>query len=88
MQTNDTLILATTELATKEQLELCFLSKPRQELTATDLIYCNGAIVKLNPTDMLISITQSRQIKKIELVKNADDYIAQRARGVYIATMS
>ena len=60
----------------KEQLELYFLSKPRQELTATDPIYFNGAIVKLNPIDMSISIIQLRQIKKIELVKNADDYIA------------
>jgi hypothetical protein len=50
-------------------------------------IYFNGVILKLEATGS-ISISQSRQTKKIELVKNSDEYIAQRARGAYIATVS
>ena len=47
MQTNDTLILATAKLASKEETELCFPSKPRQELTTAAPIYFNGAVIKL-----------------------------------------
>jgi hypothetical protein len=87
MQTDDTLILATAELASIEQAELCFPSKPRQELTITDPIQFNGARIRLEAAGSIV-LTQSRQISKIELVKTADDYIAQRARGAYIATVS
>ena len=76
MQTNDTLILATIELANKEQAELRFLSKLRQELTTTNLIHFNSALVKLKAADGSIAITQARQIKKIELIKGPENYIA------------
>ena len=45
-------------------------------------------MVKLE-TDKSITINQSRQISKIQLVKQSpSEYIAQRARGAYIATVS
>jgi Reverse transcriptase (RNA-dependent DNA polymerase) len=87
MQTDDTLILATDELADTEQTALCFPSKPRQELTTTEPIHFNGALIELERNGS-ITITQSRQISKIEPVQSPEGYIAQRARGAYIATVS
>jgi hypothetical protein len=93
MQTDDTLILANRELANKEEAKLPFPSKPRQELTPTDPIQFNGAVIQLITTDRLLtdrslSVSQQRQISRIELVKDADDYVTQRARRAYIATVS
>jgi hypothetical protein len=87
-QTDDTLVLANSDLASKEQAEQPFLSKSRKELTLENPIHFNGAIVRLTATDGSITVTQPRQIKRIELVKNPEGYIAQRARGAYIATVS
>jgi hypothetical protein len=67
MQTDDMLILADNELADIEQNALCFPSKPRQELTSSNLIHFNGALITLEFTGA-ITITQSCQIAKIELV--------------------
>jgi len=56
IQTDDTLILVTDELADIEQAALCFPSKPQQELTTSHLIYFNSALITLEPTG-LITIT-------------------------------
>ena len=56
MQTDDTLILATDELANIEQAALCFPSKPRQELTTSYLIHFNSVLITLESTG-LITIT-------------------------------
>jgi hypothetical protein len=92
MQTDDTLILANRELANKEDAELTFASKPRQELTPTDPIQFNGVVIQLittdrSLTDRSLAISQQRQISRIELAKDADDYVTQRARGAYIVTV-
>ena len=87
IQTDDTLILANTELVNKEWAELYFPSKLRQELTPTGLVYFNGTIIKLEATGSIM-ISQSHQISKIELVKGLDDYIVQCIYRAYIATVS
>ena len=88
MQTDDTLLLANTALANKEEAALTFSSKPRQELLTTSPILFNGAVIQLHDADNSITISQTRQISKIELAKDYNSYIAQRARGAYIATVS
>jgi hypothetical protein len=50
MQTNDMLILADSELADIEQNVLCFLSKPWQKLTSSNLIYFNNMLIILELT--------------------------------------
>ena len=91
LQTDDTLILADEDFAAKEEAELKkakFHAKPRQRLSTGNPLYFNGAMVKLE-VDESITINQSRQISKIQLVKQSpSEYIAQRARGAYIATVS
>jgi hypothetical protein len=75
MQTNDMLILADSELVDIEQNVLCFLSKPRQELNSSNLIYFNSMLIILESTRS-ITITQSCQIAKIESVQIPSEYIA------------
>ena len=93
MQTDDTLILATQQLANREEAELVFISKPRQELTINSPIFFNGAVVSLE-LDGSLMFKQPRQVSKIQLVNTTtletttQNYIAQRARGAYIATVS
>jgi hypothetical protein len=92
MQTDDTLILATPQLADQEEAELVFASKPRKELTPESPILFNGATISLTRNGA-ITVLQSHQVSKLRLVKpntetTAQDYIAQRARGAYIATVS
>jgi hypothetical protein len=80
MQTNDALLPTNPKLAEKEETELTFLSKRRQTLTTQNPIHFNGAIVKLE-SDKSMTISQSRQISKIELVQpdNPDSYIISPA---------
>jgi len=61
-------------------------------LTINSPIIFNGAVLKLDPDGSII-INQCRQISKIQIVNEkestaADTYIAQRARGAYIASVS
>jgi hypothetical protein len=47
MQTDDTLVIATFQLADREEAELVFASKPRKELTLESPILFNGANLSL-----------------------------------------
>jgi len=87
LQTDDSLILADDTFAAREQEQLTFLSKPRQQLTSTDPIWFNGAVLNLD-VDGSIAIRQPKQVTRIELLRGPDEYINQRARGAYLATVS
>src|SRR5438045_1930342 len=93
MQTDDMLISATNEFMVKEEEELQkakFLAKPREKLTANHPLEFNGFVI--TQSDNKISITQPEQIKKLNPLPTEtftkDQYIAERARGAYIATIS
>jgi hypothetical protein len=66
-----------------------FLAKDREMLSATTSLSFNGMIIKL--AGKKISITQSKQAKNIKLLSleniSKDQYVAQRARGAYIASV-
>lgn len=91
LQTDDTLILADKEFAAKEEEKLIFAAKPRQKLSANNALTFNGGVIRMID-EHTITLTQEKHCGKITLVaekkgvdKNA--YIAQRARGAYIATV-
>jgi hypothetical protein len=96
LQIDDTLFVASTEFARAEQDELYkahFMAKDRDELAIDKPLQFNGGLIQLR-ADGSITLTQEKQCKKIGLVttvkgnaKLKDEYIAQRARGAYIASM-
>jgi hypothetical protein len=69
------------------------MAKPKEELSAENILIFNGCILKKRP-DGGLSIVQKEQGKKITLVdttgKGGDPlqaYVQQRARGAYIASI-
>jgi hypothetical protein len=92
LQTDDTLFVANKAFIDQEQNQLQkakFLAKDREMLSATTPLSFNGMIIKL--VGKKISITQSKQAKNIKLLSleniSKDQYVAQRARGAYIASV-
>ena len=93
LQTDDTLILADTKFAARENTELekaGFLSKPCERLTKSHPLKFNGAVIELHGES--ITINQPQQIKRIQPVTintptSKEQYITQRARGAYIASV-
>ncbi|KAI9036662.1 uncharacterized protein KD926_001616 [Aspergillus affinis] len=97
LQTDDTLILADATFAESEEIELQkaqFLAKDREKLTIEKPLKFNGSMVKLEPDR--ITLTQEIQCIKLspigKLITQApgtlkDRYIAERARGTYIASV-
>ena len=93
MQTDDTLISATDEFMIKEEEELQkakFIAKPHEKLTIDHPLGFNGFII--TRSDNKINIAQPEQTKKINLLLTdtftKNQYVAERARGAYIATVS
>ena len=108
LQTDDTLILASTAFAEVEDMKLKeagFASKERERLTTKHPLKFNGGHIQLEGDTTLV-LTQERQCANIQLVGQhtkdlegtrgkvrpsvspQDQYIAQRARGAYVATVS
>ena len=93
LQTDDTLILADKTFAARENTELGkagFLAKPCEILTQSHPLKFNGAVIEQH--DQSITINQPQQIKRIQPVEintptSKDQYITQRARGAYIASV-
>lgn len=91
LQTNDSLIADTTEFMNIESRELHaagLVAKPCERLTPDQPLDFNGFIITL---DGNIRINQIKQAKKIQLLPKSftkKQYVAQRAREAYIATMS
>ncbi|OXV06955.1 hypothetical protein Egran_05279, partial [Elaphomyces granulatus] len=94
MQTDDTLFLASEEFATLEDNELQkaqLTAKPRDELSTKSNLIFNGCVVTMK-SDGTIHLTQKEQGKKLQLVNEKgenpqQDYLEQRARGAYIASI-
>jgi hypothetical protein len=93
LQTDDTLLACNTVFKDKEQEELekaQFPAKPLQKLTVNSPLEFNGMTLTKSPEGS-ITISQSLHIEKITLVDTdnptREQYIAQRARGAYIATV-
>jgi hypothetical protein len=92
LQTDDTLFAADTIFTAREDSELKkanFEAKPCETLTPTHPLKFNGAIIETR--DSKICISQPEQIKRIQPVPTDStlkaEYIAQRARGAYIASV-
>jgi hypothetical protein len=105
LQTDDTLLLASKNLADLEEDELQkagFLAKDREQLTVDTPLKFNGGLIQLLPDG--ISLTQERQCNNLSTISQKtatstgtrgvtrtltpkDQYIAQRARGAYIASV-
>ncbi|OXV09105.1 hypothetical protein Egran_03132, partial [Elaphomyces granulatus] len=93
MQTDDTLFVgnkAFAELENDELKKAQILAKPIEMLTMSNTLIFNGG--KIHREGMTIKLTQKKQGDRIELidVKKApfrEAYVAQRARGAYIATV-
>ncbi|KAI0992123.1 hypothetical protein K3495_g16063 [Podosphaera aphanis] len=94
LQTDDTLIASTPkfiELETKELKNAGFKAKPSEKLSVDKPLDFNGFKITLQRDGTLL-INLLKQIKKIQLLDTSSftrgRYIAQRARGAYIATVS
>ena len=93
MQTDDTLILCNSEFAQLEECQLQeaqFMAKAREALRSDNDLIFNGCRVKTK--DQCIYVQQKGQSQKIALVNMSEkdpnqQYIEQRARGAYIATI-
>lgn len=93
LQIDDTLIAATPkfmEIESRELNKAGFAAKPCEKLTTNKPINFNGFKITLRH-DGALSISQHKQIMKIKLLDSSftkEQYIEQRARGAYIATVS
>ena len=93
LQTDDSLIAGTTGFMQIESRELDtagLIARPCEGLIANHPLDFNGFIITLNNNDNMV-ISQLKQAKKIQLLLKPftkKQYIAQRARGAYIATIS
>lgn len=93
MQTDDTLSFATAAFSQKENeklVEAAFRAKPKEILTEKTPIEFNGGRIQLEAHDILFQQKgQVKQLKPIdpEAVDHDQQYISQRARGAYIASI-
>ena len=95
MQTDDTLMLGTTEFSSLEEKKIQkaqFRSKPKAALTQEVQLDFNGCTLTMDDSsEPALSLRQKGQGGKIRLVDIkshdcAQQYIEQRARGAYIAS--
>jgi hypothetical protein len=92
LQTDDTLIAATPEFMVLEEAKRAianFPAKPIEQLTVDHPLDFNGFSITRESDSILIS--QARNIAKIQTLApdfTKQDYVEQRARGAYIATVS
>jgi hypothetical protein len=93
MQTDDTLIVGSSQFLTLEDSELKkanFKAKPRETLTPGTTTDFNGG--RLHVEEDNVIMVQKGQAEKLSTVKDNDDdraqqYVEQRARGAYIASI-
>jgi hypothetical protein len=93
MQTDDTLILASDEFSQKEDRELTmanFRAKPKAALTPNEPIVFNGGILSMEGDSVVLrQKRQGDKLKEVDAKQSSyrQEYIEQRARGAYIATV-
>ena len=93
MQTDDTLILCNPNFAQMEETKLQeakLIAKPKDKLTSEKDLMFNGCRIKLAGEN--IQVLQKGQSQKLAPVNTSENdpkqqYIEQRARGAYIATI-
>ncbi|KAI0997433.1 hypothetical protein K3495_g10752 [Podosphaera aphanis] len=89
MQTDDTLGISDTKFATQENIELQkakFSAKEKQFLDTNSPLLFNGCILSIQANNVLF-LQQKNQGERLKLVTNILEYIEQRARGAYLATI-
>ena len=94
MQTDDTLILASPAFAKLEDSELQkakLTAKPRDMLSPESNLIFNGCVLSVDSDDT-IHLVQKGQGQKLQQVtveseNSQQEYLEQRARGVYIASI-
>ena len=91
LQTDDTLILANNEfIKLEEKHSTTFKTNPVEELSLEKALSFNGASITINEFG-IVRLTASKHISKLRIVETEkmrkDDYISQRARGAYIASI-
>lgn len=90
LQIDDTLFACDHDFKQKEQKAVTdagFQTKELEELKPGYSINFNGAKISLSLDSSSISVTQTSHFKNISKASSKDEYIAQRARGAYIATI-
>lgn len=106
MQTNDTLMLASDAFATMEEEAIKsakLMTKDRDHLTAEHPIKFNGAQIRLDGDDIMltkethvggISLVTSQNAESIRVrgitrikLSRKEQYVAQRARGAYMVSV-
>ncbi|KAI0993994.1 hypothetical protein K3495_g14189 [Podosphaera aphanis] len=95
MQTDDTLLLGDEEFVRKEAAELHkekLLAKPTQKLKFDNPLLFNGYTISIAKDGYIVNLTQKGHGKLLrEIDPNAEDFkrdfIRQRARGAYIASI-
>ena len=93
IQTDDTLILASDEFLQKEDSELTqanLRAKPKTTLTSDEPIIFNRGVLSIEgDTVVLRQKRQGDKLKQVDAKKPTygQDYMEQRARGAYIATV-
>ena len=88
MQTDDTLGLSDENFAALEDEQLKeakFLAKPRETLSRGTPLLFNGCVLSVQNDTLLLQ--QKKQGDKLKVITNAQEYVEQRARGAYIATV-
>jgi hypothetical protein len=89
MQTDDTIILADDKFHGKEEATMTFKSKEKDILAATKPLVFNGCVISM--IDDVIQCTQKGQGRRIVTIRQSlsmkKDYVEQRARGAYLATI-
>ena len=107
LQIDNTLFLADTKFAAKEQINFekaRFLAKDQEQLTVDYLIKFNRGLIQLNSDGIILTqACQCKNLKPISKVSTVltslcstvynnliieEQYVAQRARGAYIASVS
>jgi hypothetical protein len=88
IQTDDTLHVGTEEFFAQEEEELQkaeFRAKPRQKLAPGSTMDFNGCRLAFEDSDLVV--IQKGQADKIQPANDAAQYVEQRARGAYIASI-
>ncbi|OWT43021.1 polyprotein [Pochonia chlamydosporia 170] len=89
MQTDDTLGLSDKQFSNLEEEELqkaAFAAKPKEVLKVEKPLTFNGCRISLN-ADGSIMMTQKEQALKLQIPTTNQEYIEQRARGAYLASI-
>lgn len=89
MQTDDTLGLSGEKFKAQENIELQkagFLSQEKQSLSFDNPLIFNGCIISIQNNNIL-HLQPKNQGGTSRIVTNVIEYIEQRTRGAYLATV-